>query len=248
MNKVYRKHGNKKTEVSVIISLYNYEIFIEKTLESVKRQTLDNFDLVIVEDCSTDNSLNVCEEWVLKNEKRFNNLLLYQNQSNQGLGITRNVAFSLTKTPFVFVLDADNILLSTCLERFYESIKRADVAFVHSYLEHFDESIGIGGLDTWNPQKLHLGNTIDAMVMIKREVWEKVGGYSEDMPINGWEDYELWFKLAEIGEEGIRIPEILCRYRVHNNSMLKNETNPNVQILWTYLENKHKSFFNESKG
>ncbi len=240
---IFEKNDGKPAEVSVVITLFNYGRLVEDTLNSLLRQTLGCFDLIIAEDCSTDDSLSVAERWLRQNAERFNRISLVHHLQNQGLGITRNTAFRHTDTPFVFVLDADNLLYPKALEKLLGGLKNSKADFAFCYLEHFGDTAKLGGLQPWNPKSLIYGNTIDAMVLMKKTIWETVGGYSEDMPYNGWEDYELWFKIAEKGGWGIRIPEILCRYRVHSSSMLNVETNLKVSELTTYLRKKHKEFF-----
>ncbi len=240
---IFQQNSRQKAEVSVIITLYNYAGLVEETLNTLLEQTLDSFDLVIAEDCSTDSSLAVAEQWVIRHKKRFNSIKLLHHKQNKGLGITRNTAFRHAETPFVFVLDADNMIYPRALERLLAGLKNTDAAFAYSYLEHFGDITKLGGLQTWDPKTLVYGNTIDAMVLMRKAFWEKAGGYSEDMPYNGWEDYELWFKIAELNGWGVRIPEILCRYRVHVGSMLNVETNKKVNELNAYLKKKHSRFF-----
>ena len=216
---------------------------MEKTLDSVFHQTLEPLNLVIAEDHSKDGSLAVAERWMRIHASRFNKMKLVHHLKNQGLGITRNTAFKHAETPFIFVLDADNIIYPNALEKLLNGLKNTDASFAYSYLQHFGDVNKVGGLQPWNPQMLQYGNTIDAMVLMRKAAWEKAGGYSEDMPYNGWEDYELWFKIAKTGGWGVRLPEILCRYRVHVDSMLYSETNKKVDILKEYLRNKHKPFF-----
>ncbi len=243
----FEKNSGQQAEVSVIITLYNYAGMIQETLDCLLSQSLECFDLVIAEDCSTDDSLAVAEQWLSRYASHFNRVKLVHHLSNQGLGIARNTAFRHTETPFVFVLDADNLLYPKALEKLLKGLKNTNAAFAFCYLEHFGDVSKLGGLQVWDPETLIYGNTIDAMTLMRKSAWEKAGGYSEDMPFNGWEDYELWFKIAAFGGWGVRIPEILCRYRVHVSSMLNVETNKKINELNAYLRKKHKSFFAKSK-
>ncbi len=241
---IYESGTDTKADISVIITLYNYEKLVVETMESVKLQTFEKLNFVIVNDCSTDNSLNVVLEWAKNNASRFHSFKLLHHVKNQGLGITRNTAVSNANADFVFILDADNIIYPRCLEKLHKGLTRTDAAFAYSYLEHFGDTQKLGGINVWNPDMLHKGNTIDAMVLLRKSKWIEAGGYSEDMPANGWEDYELWFKIAKNGGWGLRIPEILGRYRVHiSDSMLHSETNKNHEILKEYNKNKHPQFF-----
>jgi len=240
---VDQKKSNKKAEISVIITLYNYQDYIEETLESVYSQNIELLDIVVVNDCSKDNSLEVAAQWFAKKGQRFNQYKMLHHKINQGLGKARNTAFAQAETEFVFVLDADNLLYPRCLQQHLLGLKNTDASFAFCYLEHFDGAQQLGGIDLWNPLSLRNGNTIDAMVLHRKKIWEQVNGYSEDMPANGWEDFEMWFKIASIEGWGVRIPEILARYRVHYDSMLHQETNVKHVVLWEYIKNKHPRFF-----
>ncbi len=242
--------GDESAEVTVAISLYNYAGFIAGTLDSVRAQTLKALDLVVVDDCSTDDSRRIAREWLEVNGKRFGRCVLLKNDENQGLGRTRNNAFCFARSEFVFVLDADNLLYPRCLGRLLAAAQNSGATFAYCYLEKFEGVRKLGNLQAWDPNLLHLGNMTDAMVLHRKKTWKEVGGYSEDMPFNGWEDYDLWFKIADIGGWGVRIPEILARYRVHPDSMLHNETDTTASQarLWKYLESKHPQFFASSFG
>ncbi len=229
--------------VTVAISLFNYRDYIIPCLESVKSQTLRDIDLIVVDDCSTDDSLTVVADWLAKNENRFGDVLFVHHRSNRGLPYARNTAFAHARTDFVFVLDADNSLYPRCLERLLGGLKQCDASFAYCLLEKFGEEIGIGNTRPWNPIALQHGNFIDAMVLHRREVWERAGGYATDMPAMGWEDFDLWFRIAEVGGWGVQIPEILAKYRVGRNSMLHTITNPNAYKLWAYLRAKHPESF-----
>lgn len=241
--KIIQDYNKKnKAEVSIIISLYNYSEYIIETLESVKNQLISNINLIIVDDCSTDNSLLLVNGWFEKNKNYFNRFLILHNKTNQKLPRTRNNGLFFVDTDFVFILDADNLLYPRCLNVLLRSIKNSGADFAFCYLERFGGYGGIQNLFHWNPSSLKHGNTIDAMVLHKTSTIKKLGGYSV-MPVQGWEDFEYWFKLASAGGFGIKVPEILARYRVHFDSMIHTETSPNVEKAWKYIKDKHPSFF-----
>ncbi|MFQ6023462.1 MAG: glycosyltransferase family 2 protein [Acidiferrobacterales bacterium] len=228
--------------VTVAISLYNYEEFIASCVESVREQTLSELDLVVVDDCSTDGSVGVVCDWLIRNGDRFAGYLFIRHKSNQGLAGSRNTAFENARTKFVFVLDADNLLYPRCLERLRLALENCDASFSYCYLEKFGEEHGLQNTHAWKPDSLRHGNTVDAMVLLRKSVWQEIKGYSV-APVMGWEDFELWFKIARIGGWGILVPEILARYRVHGKSMLKNVTNRNMGKLWSHLRSTYPEFF-----
>lgn len=240
---VFSKKGLHNAEVSVIITLYNYSQYIIETLESVKSQTLNRFDLVIVDDHSTDNSLEITEKWLDKNAGRFNRIQLIQLKKNYGLTYSRNTAIENTETEFIFSLDADNLILDKCLEMLYDELKNSDASFAYPILQKFGDEDGLINTSYWNVKQLTKANYIDNMVLLRKSIWAKVGGYSNHIPYTGWEDYDLWFKIAREGGWGLQVPHILAKYRVHNKSMLRTVTNNYAEGLMAYLKEEYNEFF-----
>jgi hypothetical protein len=86
----------------------------------------------------------------------------------------------------------------------------------------------------WDPQRLRYGNFIDAMAMVRRQALLDAGGYVTDPRLHGWEDFALWCAFAQKGLDGVRVPEILARYRVAAHSMIS-ITNIDTSVAWTLL-------------
>lgn len=238
------EQGSVIPPATVAISLYNYKQYIIECLESVKSQTISNLDLIIVDDCSTDGSLEIVHKWLVENGGRFDKYMLIQHKVNKGLSSTRNTGFANARTEYVFVLDADNLLYPHCLERLATALDNCEASFAYCYLEKFGEASCLQNTKAWDPSTLQNGNTIDAMVLHRKSVLEKVGGYSTNKVMRlGWEDFEVWFKIARIKGWGILVPEILGRYRVHHDSLLHTSTNRNTHKLWGYLRSNYPEFF-----
>ena len=202
-------------QVTVVIPLHNYEHFVVETLETIKAQSLDLLDLIVVDDASTDASCEVARQWLIRNQDRFNRVLLVQNAANAKLARTRNVGFAAAETPLVLPVDADNILLAECVDSLLHAIQADDAEFSYSVLQQFGEGDLLMGLKEYNPIFLIRGNYIDAMALIRKSAWAAVGGY--DHIENGWEDYDLWLKFAEHGFYGTQVPagsrDIACMQR-----------------------------------
>jgi glycosyltransferase involved in cell wall biosynthesis len=233
--------------VTVAISLYNYRSYIASCLQSVRDQTLEHVDLVVVDDCSSDGGADEVARWFSVNGHRFGRHALLRHRTNRRLSAARNTAFAWAKTDYVFTLDADNLLYPRCLERLAEGLDESAASFAYCYLEKFGDESGLHNLNPWNPSTLRNGNEIDAMVLLRRSVWESVGGYSMDMPAMGWEDFDLWFKIARSGGWGIQVPEILGRYHVHRDSMLLSVTNRCADELWQHLRSRYPEAFGSSE-
>lgn len=238
------EHGTDWASVCVVVPLYNYEKFIEQTLESVVSQTLDAISLVVVDDCSKDSSPVVAERWIERNKARFKKAVLARNIKNAGLAITRNTGVSMAQSPYLFFLDADNLIYPRCLARHLEAIENSpDAQGAYSLLEVFDADNGIMGTEVFDRGRLKRGNHIDAMALIRREFLQKAGGYHDIK--YGWEDFDLWLRMCESDDFLVQIPEILGRYRVHHQSMLRTTTNvgknhlelrANISSLHPWLE------------
>ena len=179
--------------ISVIITLFNYERYIVGTLADVAAQTHGALELIIVDDHSTDRSPVEAEQWLHENHRRFQRVKLVRHCANQGLARSRNLAFSLAMSEYLFVLDADNGLYPRALARLLEAVLNSGRDGAYSQLEMFERGDWIGLAGPWERELFRLGNYVDAMARVKTSAWAAVGGYS-DMDVSGWEDYDFWCK------------------------------------------------------
>ena len=212
-----------RSQVSVAVTLFNYGQVVLGALESVRAQELSDLDLVVVDDCSTDGGDQRVLDWLQTHSSRFGRCSLLQHQQNQGLARARNQGFARASTAFVLVLDADNELYPRCASVCLAAAQTKQSDAVTSLIEVFGDDTGVMGSDRWDPARLQRGNYLDAMALIQREAWRRVGGYRR-MPFPGWEDYDFWLKCAEHDLEVGHVPEILTRYRTHSASMLGTTT------------------------
>ena len=213
----------RPSQVTVAIPLHNYAHMIVETLESVRAQTLQALDLVIVDDCSADASLSVAVDWVRRHADRFNRVQVLHNYANAGLGWTRNAAFAAAETPYVLPLDADNLLRPGCCELLLEALVHSGAAYAYPVIQEFGARDGLMGTAPYDPARLVGGNYIDAMAMVSKAAWSAVGGYGQLRL--GWEDYDFWCALAERGLAGHAMGgPPLADYRAHSGSMLAHTT------------------------
>jgi glycosyltransferase involved in cell wall biosynthesis len=210
-------------EVTVIVPIYNYEGVVLEALESVRLQTLEPLDLVAIDDGSTDDSAGLVLEWARRHAGRFNRLVVRRHLENAGLGFARNSGFAAAETPFVLPLDADNRLRPACCATLLEQLRACRAAFAYPTLQQFGDKGAVFSDEPYLPGRLVTGNYIDAMALIAKWAWAAAGGY--DHVRFGWEDYDFWCRLVELGLWGEHIPEVLAEYRVHKASMLASSTN-----------------------
>ena len=224
--------------LSVAVSLYDYERFIVECLESVKAQTHPHVELIVVDDRSQrDESVARAQSWLQANAGVFDRALLIRHRDNRGLAAARNTAFEAARTEFVFVLDADNQIYPKALATLHAAAKRASASVCYSQLEIHGMAAGIGQADLWSRARMRFGNYVDAMALISKRAWADVAGYSHIE--SGWEDFDFWCKLIEIGEPALFVPEILCRYRHHGNSMLRTDTDLEMEAVKMELTLRH---------
>lgn len=217
-----RAYGAAAPRISVLTALYNHSEHIRGALESARRSGRSDLELIVIDDGSADASAETVRAWMQPHQDLP--VLLLRHPVNRGLAETRNDALSVARGEYCFVLDADNEVYPRCLDVLVAALdEQPAAAFAYTSLEKFDGggSIGLMNLFPWEPRRLRAGNFVDAMAMLRTSIIrDEAGGYPSDRRLHGWEDYALWCALAEAGHIGIRIPEILGRYRVARHSML----------------------------
>lgn len=239
---VFEQYGDAAATddlVTVCVSLYNYARFLPECLNSILAQRHAPIDLIVIDDASPgDNSVEVAEEWMRANYRRFHRTLLLSHVRNQGLAEARNTGFLHALGEYVFVIDADNMIYPRAISRLLRVLKETPMfAAAYTQLEYFGEQRGLGVADVWSKERFKVGNYVDAMALIRKETWRAVGGYTHLE--GGWEDYDFWCKLIDADLEAAYVPEILCRYRVHGTSMLRTETNKASRRLIVEMTLRH---------
>ena len=240
---VHETRRDGRADVAVIIPLFNYEATIEECLRSVVAQTLSACSVLVIDDASTDDGCARAIDLLKRHASRFVSARVIRQRRNQGLSMARNAGIAWSDEPFLFMLDADNRLRSPALSRLLDAIVCSGAAFAYSQLRMFGDENGLGVADLWDPKRLRQGNYIDAMAMIRRDALDAADGYAVLADDHGWEDYDLWCSFAELGLNGVFLPEALCDYRVHAASMLRSRTNQNFDALMAEMAMRHPALF-----
>ena len=229
-------------QISTVIPLFNYEGYVTEALESVRAQTIDALDLIVVDDCSTDDSLAVALAWAKEQAGtgRFNRIVVMRNHVNCGLARTRNAGFDAAETDFVVPLDADNRLLPEFCTRTLETLRDSCAAFAYTKIQCFGDHDHLIGTQAFSQMLFAQANYIDAMALVAKSAWAAVGGYTHIQ--HGWEDYDFWCCCVERGIWGVHVPEVLAEYRFHGTSMLRTITDVqhNKREVVQHLEARHR--------
>ena len=223
--------------VSIIIPCYNHGAFIREALESISYPNREEIEIIIVNDGSTDaHTISVLKQL---SEEGFYVI----NQVNQGLGKTRNNGIKQASGKYILPLDADNKILPVYLEKGIEILEaNSRISVVYGDPILFGDKQGLAPVSDYNLQRLMTGNYIDACALYRKSAWKQVGGYDENMPYMGVEDWEFWLNLSFHGHKFYHLAEPSYYYRVANQSMIKKDTGPNFNELRFYIEKKHASY------
>jgi GT2 family glycosyltransferase len=240
---LWHSQSSMDASISVVVSLFNYRECIGETLTSLYAQTCSDLALLVVDDASTDGGAELVEEWLREHGHRFRGATLLRHTRNCGLAAARNTGFAHARSSWVWVQDADNPLCPWAIEQVLRLASRVqpEVAVIHPLLVTESESATVlplqGGGRPWQRSCFLRANAIDAMALVRREAWQSVGGYSHIE--GGWEDYDFWCKLTEVGWHGVQCPQVLGTYRVHARSMTATTALPDAQRLEGILQSRH---------
>lgn len=225
-------------EVSVLVTLYDYESLVTETLDSILASRGVDLEVVVVEDHATDNSRQVVIDYLAAHPDVP--MVVLAKDANEGLAAARNTGIAACRADLVMVMDADNLVYPTCLRRLADALSHEpDAVFAYSALEQFAGQAGILSGYAWNPEWLCAANYIDAQAMIRRSALLALGGYRVGDPlVFGWEDWEMWLRIASRGERGVLVPQMLGRYRVQAGSMI-GLTNLSVDESLAHLRDLH---------
>lgn len=210
--------GPALSKVSVVIPLHNYEVFVVQALDSLLTQTMEKFDVVVVNDASTDNSLEIVRNWMQAHADHFASVSLLNNTQNARLSLTRNAGIAYSHSEYIMLLDADNMLMPECLKLCAKALDSTSAAIAYPTIKMYGDATGEISSKAWNPDMFRFDNYIDAMVMLRKAHWVALGGFTRQD--QGWEDYDFWCKMAERGFWGLHVPQVAALYRVHGSSML----------------------------
>ena len=227
--------------VTVTITVFNYADHVGEALRSACAALTEGIpggiEVVVVDDGSTDDSAAVVQAAMAASATPIR---LIRKALNTGLADARNLGLREARAPFVFVLDADNWIYPRCLSVLHHAIRDGGHHAVYGIIQKFDQRGEPAGLESyfpWDEPQVVRRPYIDAMALFDRGAVLALDGYSTDLGWMGWEDYDLWLKLAQAGKSCALVPEVLSAYRVHSRSMI-HETNHHTPELARHFRRK----------
>ncbi len=221
--------------VSVIIASYNHAHYIAQTLRSVFCQTCQDFELIVLDDGSTDNSIEVIE--ALRQEYDFH----FEQQTNMGLARTLNKAVALSKGRYIMPLGSDDLMFPDKLEK--------QLAYMETHPEYGISGGNILNIDgdgkLFEKQKIYEARELSfddiflkrkkgvpaPTLMFRRDILEEAGGFNPDIRL---EDLYIEFKITSLGYKIGMLNDVLAYYRIHDTNNFKNLDMMLEAVLQTY--------------
>lgn len=244
-----KQSHDKQIRVSIITPCYNHGGFLNEAIKSALKTDFEGYELIIVDDGSTDTStLQVFKQ--LEQEHADNNRVRIIHQDNLGLATARNNAVKAARGEYILPLDADNRISPHYIPRAVQILdSHPEVGVVNAYARLFGEREGVWEFKAFNSRWILLENMVEACSVFRKKIWEECGGYDPDMGIMGYEDWNLWLYAMEKGWKFHMIKEPLFDYRVRNDSMITACNIPeNRRYLVNYICNKHRDTYIKNLG
>lgn len=219
--------------ISVIMSVYNAEKYLEKAIESILTQSYDNLEFIIINDKSNDNSADIISKYADQDQR----IKYIENERNQGLTYSLNKGLELAKGEYIARMDADDISTSDRLEKQVDYLKKnKEISLIGTSAYNIDENGKV--IDERNvpleyediKKNINLVNPIiHPSVMFRKDDILAIGGYNEEFI--KVQDYELWFRIIANGLKAENLSDRLLYYRVNNQYFERKSLNYRITDL-----------------
>lgn len=207
--------------ISIILPVYNGEKYLSQSIESVISQTYENWELIILDDCSYDDTPNICNKYVNRDKRIY----YYRNEKNLKLPGNLNKGFSLSNGDFLTWTSDDNVYKENALEKMITVLKdNKNVDLVYASYQDIDENnikkqINYAEMTT---ERIMGGNIIGACFMYTRRAYNLTGKYDTSLFLV--EDLDYWQRmLMHVNAKSIH--DILYYYRIHSGSLTSTKNN-----------------------
>ena len=230
---------DQKPLISIVIPVYNCAGYVNETIQSVVKSSYPNWEIILINDGSTDRSPAVCKEW----ETKYPEKIRLIDQRNQGPSVARNVGIFYARGEFILPLDSDDKIhpeyIGLAIAQF-QSDEQTKVVYCEA--EKFGEKSGPWNLKPFSLKQLALDNMIFVSGVFRKKDWEDVGGYDPRL-IWGWEDWEFWINLLKHGGKVVKLPQVGFYYRIRKGSRRKSTNKEAKRLTIDLLNKKHPEFF-----
>ena len=209
--------------VSIVVPVYNAEKFLEDTINTVLNQTYTNWELILVNDCSKDNSINIINKYVEQDSR----IRLHNNETNSKAAVSRNNGITDSKGRFICFLDADDKWDSTKLEKQIRFMKENDYAFSFTSYEFADEKCVPNGKQVRVPNKINYKQALkNTTIWTSTVMFDMTKLSKEDiyMPnVARGQDTATWWKVLKKIDYAYGLDEVLSYYRRSEGTLSSNK-------------------------
>lgn len=225
--------------VSIIVPVYNAGIYIEETIAMVRAQTFKNWELILVDDCSTDDSRARIERCIAREN---GDIRLIAKDVNEGAAKARNTGIIAARGRYIAFLDADDIWMPDKLEKELAFMKEKQAAFVFTAYEFGDKDARGTGKIVHVPEVLTYKRALSRTVIFTTTVLldtAKTGRELIQMPIVKSEDTATWWKILKKGFNAYGLDEVLAIYRRPATSLSSNKVEA-IRRIWNLYRREEK--------
>ena len=222
-------------QISVIIPCYNSGDYLMDAIESVFNSTYNHFEIVIIDDGSTDPKTLKLLDSLDKNIKVI-------KQKNKGPAGARNTGVKNSNGEILLFLDSDNMIKPNYINKALTVFENDKVGVVYGNPDFFGDKVtDLRNFthDTFNLDKMLVGNYIDMCAFVRKKTWEEVGGFDESLLVFGFEDWEFWIRIGETKWLFQHINEPLFNYRIREGSVSDRVNIISKKEMLNYIAQKH---------
>lgn len=241
----------KQELVSIVVITYNSSKFVLETLESAKNQSYKNIELIISDDCSTDNTVAICNKWLKEHKDFFRRSTIYAATKNKGIPGNCNQGLKLAQGKWIKLIAGDDVLLKNCIQDNINYVSKYPGYFIFSKpqiindkseldntvisSQRYTENNDFFKLDA-ERQFLHLiieNHPINPpTIFFERNIMQKIGGFNESFPN---EDFPLYLNATKNGYKLNFLDKETVQYRVHSLSLSQRHSQPQAVSHWKKL-------------
>lgn len=212
---------------TIIVPCHNYGEYLEECINSVLMQTFTAWELIIINDGSTDNTHEVAQSLLRRHPSHA---IRYFRQERKGIVQPRNRGATLARGEFILALDADDLLAPQFLEKTVPALRaRPDLGYVSTKALFFGSVNAIWPLEPFKWVNLLVTNQQTNTTLYRKRMWQEIGGYEERM-VHGYMDWEFWIRATKRGWAGAQLDEPLFFYRRKANSVVMRAKDRDVAI------------------
>ncbi|WP_312321547.1 glycosyltransferase family A protein [Soonwooa sp.] len=220
--------------ISIIVPCYNQSQYLDECLQSVLDQTYQNWECIIVNDGSKDDTEEIALKWIVK-DNRFK----YISKENGGVASARNYGIRKCKGEWILPLDGDDKINIEYLSK-AQTFFTKDIDLIYSNSEFFGEVTGVWNLENYNYFNLLQSNMIFCSAFFRKTSWEKASGYDPKL-IYGYEDWEFWISILNENSKVIKLDYLGFYYRrkLESRDILINKDVTKKDKSYNYIYTKH---------